>query len=71
MCLSLSELRADVSGERQHFVNPTIFEIDDEFRKQSCGFAYQNCVALQEVAQKVKIKSDIFKKLMSGEKLPG
>ena len=40
-------------------------------KKQACGFAYARAITLQEVGHNIKLKSDLFKKLMSGEVLPG
>ena len=66
----LSDLRANLLGDQHQFVSPSVFEIDEEFRKQACGFAFARAITIQEAVHSTKIKSDIFKKLISGEVLP-
>ena len=65
----LSDLRANLFQENHSFISAAVFEIDEEFRKQACGFAYARCLTVQEVGHAIKLKTDIFKKVCSGEKL--
>ena len=65
----LSDLRANLFQDTHHFISATVFEIDEEFRKQACGFAYARCLTVQEVGHAIKLTTDIFKRLCSGEKL--
>eukprot|EP00959_Pyramimonas_sp_CCMP1952_P366566 7677406-Pyramimonas_sp.AAC.1 len=44
----LPDLRANLFQENHSFISATVFEIDEEFRKQARGFAYARCLTAQE-----------------------
>ena len=65
----VSEPRHNLLSGRHYYVSSSVLEIDEEFRKQGCAFANAQAITFQECSNSVRIKEDIFKRLVSGEKM--
>jgi phage/plasmid-associated DNA primase len=67
----LAELRHNLFCGTHYYVSSSAMEIADEFRKQCPHFAFARALTIQECSTLVRILSEIFKKFVSGEMLPG
>eukprot|EP00973_Karenia_brevis_P004436 608591-Karenia_brevis.AAC.1 len=65
----ISDLRHNTYGGTHKFVSPTVFENEEEQRKQSIHFAYARGITVQESSNN-PIRPDILKALVGGQCLP-
>ena len=56
-----SHLRSNILGDGHMYMSTSVFELDDEFRKQGGQFAHARCVTFQECPGHFHLKEDIFK----------
>lgn len=65
-----STLRSSVFGENHYFVGPSVFEQEEEFRKQGLGFASARFLTVQECNGGSFLQEAVFKSFIGGEKIP-
>ena len=56
----ISELRHNAYSGTHSFVSPTVFENEEEHRKQGINFAFQRGVTIQEASNNL-LRPDLFK----------
>ena len=64
-----SSLRSNIFSDTHQYMSPSVFEVDEEFRKQGSSYAGARFITIQECNGGSSMQESIFKSFVGGEKI--